>query len=75
LWLLDEKGGVDRRRLVAGLNFSYGAHWEPQSGPDWRRHAWRNRPCCSLHFEVIQIPRSDRLFGSTRVTIGTEVVP
>jgi hypothetical protein len=34
------------------LTFAYGAPWEPESGPGWRQHLWRNRPCCFLHFEV-----------------------
>jgi len=32
-----------------GLDFSYGAPWETS---DWRRHRWRNRPCCFLHFVI-----------------------
>jgi hypothetical protein len=35
-----------------GISFSYGAPWEPASGSDWRQHAWRNRPCCFLHFDL-----------------------
>jgi hypothetical protein len=42
-----DRGG--RTVLVA---FSYGAPWEPDSGPDWREHLWRNGPCCFLHFEI-----------------------
>jgi hypothetical protein len=36
------------------LSIGYGAPWEPDSGPDWRLHLWRNRPCCFLHFEVFR---------------------
>jgi hypothetical protein len=38
--------------IEAGISFTYGVPWEPTSGPDWRQHAWRNRPCCFLHFEL-----------------------
>lgn len=41
---------------VAGLSFTYGAPWEPGSGPGWKRHAWRDRPCCFLHFEIFRRP-------------------
>jgi hypothetical protein len=34
------------------MTFGYGAPWEPDAGPGWRQHLWRNRPCCFLHFEV-----------------------
>lgn len=43
---------LDHGGRFAWVSFSYGAPWEPDSGPDWRRHLWRNRPCCFLHFEV-----------------------
>jgi hypothetical protein len=43
-----------RRRQEGGLSIGYGAPWEPDSGPDWRLHLWRNRPCCFLHFEVFR---------------------
>jgi hypothetical protein len=42
-----DRGG---RNLL--LTFGYGAPWEPDSGPAWQHHLWRNRPCCFLHFEV-----------------------
>jgi hypothetical protein len=42
--------------LPGGINVGYGAPWEPDSGPDWRLHLWRNRPCCFLHFEVFRRP-------------------
>ena len=41
-----------RNRTFSGISIGYGAPWEPDSGPDWRLHLWRNRPCCFLHFEV-----------------------
>lgn len=41
-----------RKRTFSGVSISYGAPWEPDSGPDWQLHLWRNRPCCFLHFEV-----------------------
>jgi hypothetical protein len=54
-------------RHLAGVTIGYGAPWEPDSGPDWRVHLWRNRPCCFLHFEIFwrrggrsEIPASAR---------------
>ncbi len=49
-----------------GLDFGYGAPWE---APGWRRHRWRNRPCCFLHFVI------ERLVGSVpprahRIVLG-----
>jgi hypothetical protein len=41
-----------RKRTFSGVSIGYGAPWEPDCGPDWRLHLWRNRPCCFLHFEV-----------------------
>lgn len=41
-----------RNRRAGGLSIGYGGPWEPDSGPDWRMHLWRNRPCCFLHFEI-----------------------
>jgi hypothetical protein len=38
--------------IEVGISFSYGAPWEPDSGPDWQQHLWRNRPCCFFHFEL-----------------------
>jgi YVTN family beta-propeller protein len=32
-----------------GIDLGYGAPWET---PGWQRHAWRNRPCCFLHFVI-----------------------
>jgi hypothetical protein len=43
-----------RKRRFGGVTIGYGAPWEPDSGPDWRLHLWRNRPCCFLHFEVFR---------------------
>lgn len=46
---------AERRRAAAGgVSVGYGAPWEPDSGPDWQLHLWRNRPCCFLHFEVFR---------------------
>jgi hypothetical protein len=39
-------------RRAGGVTIGYGGPWEPDSGPDWREHLWRNRPCCFLHFEI-----------------------
>jgi hypothetical protein len=41
-----------RHRRAGGVTIGYGGPWEPDSGPDWHGHLWRNRPCCFLHFEV-----------------------
>jgi hypothetical protein len=41
-----------RNHRAGGLTIGYGGPWEPDSGPDWRVHLWRNRPCCFLHFEI-----------------------
>jgi len=48
-----------------GISFSYGAPWEPGSGPGWRQHLWRNRPCCFLHFELWHALRGRPIFPST----------
>ena len=40
--------------LPGGVGIGYGGPWEPDSGPDWRLHLWRNRPCCFLHLEVFR---------------------
>jgi hypothetical protein len=45
--------------------FSYGAPWEPDSGPDWQQHAWRNRPCCFLHFDLWHALRGKPTFPET----------
>jgi len=39
-----------------GLEFGYSAPVEPESGPNWRRLLWHNRPCCFLHFTLF-VPR------------------
>jgi hypothetical protein len=41
-----------RNRRAGGVTIGYGGPWEPDSGPDWQVHLWRNRPCCFLHFEI-----------------------
>jgi len=48
--------------VETGISFTYGAPWEPDSGPDWRQHAWRNRPCCFLHFELWHAVRGKPVF-------------
>ena len=45
---------VHAERIPGGLTIGYGGPWEPDSGPDWRLHLWRNRPCCFLHFELFR---------------------
>jgi hypothetical protein len=61
-----------RNRAAGGLNFGYGGPWEPDSGPDWRIHLWRNRPCCFLHFEVFRRPGGRRQIpaGARPATLG-----
>jgi hypothetical protein len=56
----------------AGISFSYGAPWEPDSGPDWKQHLWRNRPCCFLHFELWHAVRGKPTFPETTrpATVG-----
>lgn len=56
----------------AGISFSYGAPWEPDSGPDWQQHAWRNRPCCFLHFDLWHAVRGKPTFPETTrpATVG-----
>ena len=55
------------RRPPLGVDIGYGAPWEPDSGSGWRRHLWRNRPCCFLHF-VIQ--RGRPLRGARPAVLG-----
>jgi hypothetical protein len=64
-----------RKRRFSGVGIGYGAPWEPDSGSDWRRHLWRNHPCCFLHLEVFwrqkgrrQVPAGARgaLLGGRR---------
>jgi hypothetical protein len=61
-----------RNRAAGGLTFGYGGPWEPDSGPDWRIHLWRNRPCCFLHFEVFRRAAGPRQIpaGARPVTLG-----
>src|SRR4051794_19268331 len=59
--------GMNGHALLVGMSFSYGAPWEPGSGPDWRRHLWRNRPCCFFHFELWRSLRSIPPFPEQRV--------
>lgn len=61
-----------RNRTFSGVSIGYGAPWEPDSGPDWRLHLWRNRPCCFLHFEVFWRQEGPRHVpaGARSATIG-----
>ena len=45
--------------LPHGLDFSYSAPVEPQSGRGWRKLVWHNRPCCLLHFTIWRRPRGE----------------
>jgi len=58
--------------IVVQVSFHYGAGWEPDSGPDWRLHLWRNRPCCFLHFELYHRLTGPRLVptGARPATLG-----
>jgi YVTN family beta-propeller protein len=57
-------GGLIRsspRRGPDGVDIGYGAPWEPDPGGGLpaalvRRHLWRNRPCCFLHFVIQRGP-------------------
>ncbi len=51
--------------LEVGITFTYGAPWEPDSGPAWREHAWRNRPCCFFHFDLWHALRGKPTFPNT----------
>ena len=55
-----------------GISFSYGAPWEPDSGPGWQQHLWRNRPCCFFHFELWHALRGKPTFPATArpATVG-----
>jgi hypothetical protein len=61
-----------RKRSFSGVSIGYGAPWEPDSGPDWRVHLWRNRPCCFLHFEVFWRQKGRRHVpaGARPATLG-----
>lgn len=50
---------------MIGISFAYGAPWEPGSGSGWRRHLWRNGPCCFLHFELWRAIRGTPPFPAT----------
>jgi hypothetical protein len=54
------QNGLGEREV--GISFSYGAPWEPDSGPGWRQHLWRNRPCCAFHFELWHVLRGRPTF-------------
>jgi YVTN family beta-propeller protein len=41
-------GPIGRAPRSEGIDISYGAGWDDPKNP----HAWRNRPCCFLHFVV-----------------------
>src|SRR5256885_10687836 len=43
-----------------GLEFGYSGPVEPESGRNWRRLVWHNRPCCFLHFTIFR-PRGAAL--------------
>lgn len=57
---------------VVQFTYHYGAPWEPDSGPGWRQHLWRNRPCCFLHFDLYRRLNGPRLIrsGSRLATLG-----
>jgi hypothetical protein len=59
------RAGINGGALEAGISFTYGAPWEPDSGADWRQHAWRNRPCCFLHFDLWHSVRGVPTFPET----------
>ena len=61
-----------RHRRAGGVTIGYGGPWEPDSGPDWREHLWRNRPCCFLHFEIFWRRSSRREIppGARPATLG-----
>jgi hypothetical protein len=61
-----------RNRRAGGVTIGYGGPWEPDSGPDWQLHLWRNRPCCFLHLEIFW-RRADRRqipAGALPATLG-----
>jgi YVTN family beta-propeller protein len=41
--------------VTLGLDIGYGAPWET---PGDRRHLWRNRPCCFLHFVIQRVEQA-----------------
>jgi hypothetical protein len=60
---------TNSRRPPVGIDISYGAPWEPDSGGGWRQHLWRNRPCCFLHF-VIQLKLGWPVRGARPAVLG-----
>lgn len=52
----DVLGSPGRPELATpyGLEFGYSVPVEPESGPNWRRLVWHNRPCCFLHFTIFR---------------------
>lgn len=67
------------KKLFAGLSFGYGAPWEPGLSPGYKQNAWRNRPCCFLHFDLVRAnprywgPGGVRPQHATRVRLGGRV--
>ena len=59
------RAGRNGKAILVGMSFSYGVPWEPDSGPYWRDHLWRNRPCCFLHLEVWRALAGKPTFPST----------
>ena len=59
------RAGGNGNAILVGMSFSYGVPWEPDSGPYWRDHLWRNRPCCFLHLEVWRALAGKPTFPST----------
>ncbi len=46
-------GSLETVRDPGGYEVNYGDAWEPLSGVGWKRHLWRNRPCCFFHFTLV----------------------
>jgi hypothetical protein len=67
------------RHLFAGLSFGYGAPWEPGVSPGYEQNAWRNRPCCFMHFDLVRAnarywgPDGVRPHDARRVHLGGRV--
>jgi hypothetical protein len=47
-------------RTPYGIDVGYSAPVEPESGADWTRLLWHNRPCCFLHFTLF-VPHGAQL--------------
>src|SRR6266511_4061330 len=63
--------GHPRRDGRFGVELSYSAPVEPQSGSGWRQHLWLNRPCCFFHFTVWRRSPTPKLpSGLRRFSIG-----